>query len=224
MNKFTYVLLTVFCMAFGLSAKAQVKINEIVTSNTTVNTDEDGTYQDWVELYNMGAAPVSLSGYGLTDDAALPFKWTFPAVTMAPNSYLLVWCSDKNRTVVGQPLHTNWKISSSGETITLTSAASVTVDSCPATAIPQNISYGRIPNGSGSFMFIQAATPGAANGSVGYSEVLPEPAFSQNGGFFTSSFNLTLSTPVAGASIIYTLDGSEPDPANLAGTTYSTLR
>ena len=191
-----------------------------MTSNTTVNTDEDGTYQDWVELYNNSAAAVNLSGYGLTDDATLPFKWVFPAVTMAPGSHLLIYCSDKNRTVVGQPLHTNWKISSGGEVITLTSAASVTIDSYPATVIPQNMSFGHSPNGTGPLLFFPTPTPAAANTTQAYSEILPAPTFSQEGGFYTAGFNLSISTNVAGATIYYTLDGSEPSATNLGGTTY----
>ena len=221
MKQITLFLVALLSVALAVPAAAQgIVINEIMTSNTSVNTDEDGDYQDWVELYNSGATAVNLAGYGLTDDAATPFKWTFPAVTMQPGAFLLIYCSDKNRAVAGQPLHTNWKISSGGETITLTSAASVTVSSYPATVIPQNMSSGHAPDGTGPFMFFPTPTPGAANTTQAYSEILPEPTFSQQSGFYTAGFNLTISTPVAGATIYYTLDGSEPSQANLGGTTY----
>jgi hypothetical protein len=221
MRKFTPFFISLFLLSFAFPVAAQsIVINEVMTSNTNVNTDEDGTYQDWVELYNNGAAAVNIAGYGLTDDATVPFKWVFPGVTMAPGSYLLIYCSDKNRTVVGQPLHTNWKISSSGETITLTSAASVTVSSYPAIVIPQNMSSGHSPNGTGPMMFFPAPTPGASNSTAAYSEILSPPTFSQNGGFYTAAFNLTISTTVPGATIYYTLDGSEPSETNLGGTTY----
>jgi hypothetical protein len=220
MNRITFNLIVLFFLGLAIPTQGQVVINEILTSNTTVNTDEDGSYQDWVELYNAGGLSVNLSGYGLTDDATLPYKWTFPAVTMPANSYLLIWCSDKNRTVVGQPLHTNWKISSAGEIITLTNPGGTTVNASPAAAIPSNISYGRIPNGTGGFLFIQNVTPGAANSAVGFNEILNAPTFSQASGFFTTGFNLTLSTTTPGATIIYTVDGSDPDASNLAGTQY----
>jgi hypothetical protein len=220
MNKITYLFFALFCLAFGTTANAQIVINEVLASNTTISEDEDGTYQDWVELYNAGASAVNLNGYGLTDDATLPFKWTFPAVSMPSHSYLLIWCSDKNRTIVGQQLHTNWKISSGGETITLTAPGGTTADSAPPAALPSNISWGRIPNATGPFMYIQAVTPIAANGAVGYNEILSPPTFSQAGGFTTAGFALTLSTAVPGASIIYTVDGSEPVSTNLAGTNY----
>lgn len=222
MKKITQIFITLLLLIFSHSAMSQgIVINEILTSNTTVNQDEDGTYQDWVELYNTGAATVNLSGYGLTDDATLPYKWTFPNVTIGAGQYLLIYCSDKNRTTPGSPLHTNWKISSSGEVITLTNAANVTVDFVPATALLQNISFGRLPNGTGNFTFFAAVTPNAANSTVGYSEVLAPPTFSHQSAFLTAGFNLTISTNVQGATILYTLDGSEPSSTNLAGTTYS---
>lgn len=220
MRKITPFFIALFLLAFVANASAQVVINEILTSNTSVNTDEDGTYQDWVELYNSGGSAVNLNGYGLSDDPAIPLKWVFPAVTMAPGSYLLIYCSDKNRTVVGQPLHTNWKISSGGETITLSNASSVAVSTYPATVIPQNMSSGHQPNGTGPMVFFPTPTPGASNTTPGYTEILPAPTFSQNGGFYTAAFNLTISTTVPGAVIYYTLDGSEPSETNLGGTTY----
>ncbi|RZJ71961.1 putative Ig domain-containing protein [Flavobacterium sp.] len=220
MRKITLPLILLAFFAFCTTSKAQVVINEIVSSNASLNVDEDGDFQDWVELYNAGSSAVNLGGFGLTDDPLTPEKWTFPAVTLNPGQYLLVYCSDKNRTVAGQPLHTNWKISSGGETVLLTNASGVTVDQVPPTAIEEDFSYGRFPNGTGPFVFFDDVTPAALNATTGYNEVLDEPTFSQAGGFFTSAFNLTISSAETGVTILYTLDGSEPDAANIGGHTY----
>ncbi|WP_309640585.1 CotH kinase family protein [Flavobacterium sp.] len=198
-----------------------IVINEVLASNSNINQDEDGSYQDWVELRNNGATSVNLTDFGLTDDATMPFKWTFPNISIGAGQYLLVWCSDKDRATAGQPLHTNFKLSSAGETLTLTNALGVTLNTVTTPAMLQNISYGRIPNGTGAFMFFNVVTPEAANGSVAYTEALSPPTFSQDSGILTSGFNLTLSTTVPGATILYTLDGSEPQFSNLGGTTYS---
>ena len=222
MKKMSPFFISLLLILFTNTAISQsIVINEILTSNTTINQDEDGSYQDWVELRNNGATAVNLTNFGLTDDATLPYKWTFPNVTIAAGQYLLIWCSDKNRRVSGSPLHTNFKISSSGEAITLTNASGTTLDAVPATVILQNLSYGRLPNGIGSFKFFNVVTPAAANGAVGYTEALSPPTFSKESGFLTAGFNLTLSTSVPGATILYTLDGSEPQSSNLGGTTYS---
>ena len=105
-------LVILFFLGTKLTYSQDLVINEVLSSNSLVNTDEDGEYQDWVELYNNSANPINLNGYGLTDSAILPFKWVFPNVTINPGSYLLVYCSDKNRTNPANPLHANFKISS----------------------------------------------------------------------------------------------------------------
>lgn len=222
MKKITFWILTSLVVLSIDSLFAQnMVINEILTSNTSSLTDEDGSHEDWIELYNNSAASVNLLGYGLTDDPLLLFKWTFPNVTINPGQYLLVWASDKNRIVVGSPLHTNFKISAGGETLVLTNASGINVNTVSPVSLQSDISYGRFPNGTGSFVFFGTPTPNAANTSTGYSQVLNPPLFSHNSAFTVSNFTLSLSSPDAGTTILYTLDGSEPDENNLSGTTYS---
>ena len=208
----------IYIIFFSAISNAQsIVINEIVTSNSIVNTDEDESYQDWIELYNPSSQDVNLSGYGLTDDSSSPFKWIFPNITLNAGSYMIVWCSDKNKTNPEFELHTNFKISSDGETITLSNPSGFIVNQLPAIIIPSNYSYGI--NSTGSYSFYATPTPGAINSSD-YTGILSEPIFSVNGGFFESGFTLTLSHPDPEVIIIYTLDGSEPEANNLDGTTY----
>ncbi|MBL0014706.1 MAG: CotH kinase family protein [Flavobacterium sp.] len=222
MKKITPFFITLLLLLTPIVASSQsITINEILEANTIVNQDEDGSYQDWVEIRNNGASTVNLDGFGLSDDPTLPFKWTFPAVSIGAGQYLLIWCSDKDRADAGNPLHTNFKLSSNGETILITNAGGLTLDSVTTPVLLQNISYGRTPNGTGAFRFFNVITPAAANGNTAYTEALSPPTFSQDSAVLTTSFNLTLSTTVPGATILYTLDGSEPQLSNIGGTTYS---
>ncbi len=219
MKKITWITF-LFLAFFKLSAQ-NVVINEIITSNSTVITDEDGSYEDWVELYNTGTEAINLEGYGLTDLSSNPYQWVFPAYWIEPGEHLLVWCSDKNRTDINFPLHTNFKISSGGETITLTKPNGDVEDSYAAVILPQNFTYGRQTDGAAVFVYFSVPTPGATNNtSTGYTDVLQTPTFSVNGGFYTESFNLTISHPDPEVTIVYTTDGSDPTIENLAGTTY----
>ncbi|MFO7776337.1 MAG: chitobiase/beta-hexosaminidase C-terminal domain-containing protein [Candidatus Hydrogenedentota bacterium] len=84
-------------LASGAPAGASVVINEFMASNGSVVADEDGDYEDWIELYNDGSDPVNLEGYGLTDDEDEPFQWVFPDVTIGAGEYLFVWASGKDR-------------------------------------------------------------------------------------------------------------------------------
>ncbi len=81
------------------SQAATVRINEVMASNGATIADEDGEFEDWIELYNYGAAPVDLGGWGLSDNFSNPFKWTFPAGTqIGTGEYVMVWASGKDRT------------------------------------------------------------------------------------------------------------------------------
>ncbi|PKP15109.1 MAG: hypothetical protein CVU07_11440, partial [Bacteroidetes bacterium HGW-Bacteroidetes-23] len=112
MKKIMRLFVASILIAFYQPIAAQsLVVNEVLASNSSVNTDEDDSYQDWVELFNGTSNPINLEGYGLTDNSTNLYKWVFPAVTINPGSYLLIWCSNKNRIIPGQPLHTNFAIS-----------------------------------------------------------------------------------------------------------------
>jgi hypothetical protein len=95
------VVMAAVLLGGGLPAHntaAAVVINEFMASNGTVRADEDGDFEDWIELFNTSEAPVDLSGWGLSDDDANPFKWRFPEGTgIQGGGFLLVWASGKDR-------------------------------------------------------------------------------------------------------------------------------
>lgn len=198
-------------------------INEIMASNSNVISDDDGDFEDWIEIVNLGSAPVVLSDYGLSDNISQPFKWIFPAVTINPGDFLLVWASGKDKTDPNQVLHTNFSISSNGEDILLTDASGQLIDHIPPTAIPTNISYGRQPDGSSDWLFYlnTNASPGSSNNNAtGVSQLTNIPWFSHTTGFYNNDFFLQLSHSDPNAIIYYTTDGSWPDENNLNGNTY----
>src|SRR5688572_14963459 len=170
MEKITFWILTSLVVLSYDSLFAQsIAINEVLSTNTAVNQDENGNYEDWVELYNYGTTAVNLNGYGLSDEAALPHKWSFPSVTLNPGQYLLVWCSDKNRTNPANPLHTNFKISAAGETLYLTNQSTLNLATFQAISLPANVSYGKSPNGTGNNFYFNVPTPGQSNSTTAYS-------------------------------------------------------
>ncbi len=197
-------------------------INEFMASNGQTIADEDGDFEDWIELYNDGVQPITLVGYGLSDDPEQPFRWIFPDVIIAPGDYLLVWASGKDRTNPNQPLHTNFSISAAGEPLLLTYPDGTLLDQIGPLPVPRDISYGRQPDGSDNWYFFDQPTPDSSNNdSPAYTEILEPPHFSHQGGFFTQSFDLTISASDPDVTIIYTLDGSIPDLQNLDGRTYT---
>ncbi len=219
--KFYLFLPTLFLFLSPSTIAQNIAINEVMSSNNTAVDDEDGEFSDWIELYNYGTVAVNLNGFGITDDPTLLYKWVFPAQTIQPGEYMLVWASSKDRAIQGQPLHTNFKISSIGEPIILTSQAGAMVDQVAAVELQPDVSYGRQPNGTGAWLFFYTSTPGAPNTGTGLSELLLPPTVSHESGLYTSNFNLTLTHNNPNATIVYTLDGSEPKMNNLTGTVFN---
>jgi hypothetical protein len=92
-------LLSVFLFLFiSVQMTSQVLINEFSSSNISGITDEDGDHSDWIELYNNSAQEANLNGYYLSDDAHNLKKWTFPAISLKPDNFLLIFASGKART------------------------------------------------------------------------------------------------------------------------------
>ena len=366
-----------------------VVLNEYVAQNGGTIADEDGDFEDWIELYNAGTGAVDLAGWGISDDPSQPFRWVFPSAIIGPGKHLLVWASGKDRRpsqndyrsgilrevymgiaggsvadltnhpsfpdeptsrnlvtdyfesptniaenygqrmhgyikapvtgnyrfwlsgdngsrlflstdtnpanavaiaeipgtgwsdyprhwtrypaqqsvliplqegqyyyicalmkedvggdhlavrwqlptgVMEEPipgsrlfvdarqLHTNFSISTNGETIQLTAPDGIVVDSAGPVALIRDVSYGRATDGAGGWVYFSAPTPGATNNNAAsYIGIVPTPVFSQSAGFYPEPFALALSTNDPGAAIYYSLDGSAPNPQNLTGTLY----
>ncbi len=87
-------------LSVTLSLAQSLRINEVVSSNSSF-LDEDGDTPDWIELYNYGNIELSLEGMTLTDNPNDRKKWALPKITLGPDSYLIVFASDKDRNETG---------------------------------------------------------------------------------------------------------------------------
>ncbi|MDR4989243.1 MAG: hypothetical protein RG741_10445, partial [Bacteroidales bacterium] len=61
-----YLFLFILLQHFFHASAQQLVINEMMASNATTIVDEDGDYEDWVELYNAGNEVINLFGWGLS--------------------------------------------------------------------------------------------------------------------------------------------------------------
>ena len=207
-----------FVLFAGRVSGQTVLINEFMASNFQTLSDEDGDFEDWIELYNYGEEEVNLSGWTLSDDFGNPQRWVFPDTVIGPGDFLLVWASGKDRK--DSTLHTNFSISSDGEELILANSGGNWVDLVPATSVPTDVSYGRKPDGGMDWYYFDVATPGEANITQPYEQVLEPPVFSHTSTLYSDDFQLVLSHPDPDVTIFYTLDGSGPSKANLEGTEF----
>lgn len=159
----------------SVALSSPIVINEIMAVNTNTATDESGAYEDWIELYNNSNQNVSLEGYALSDNAANLTKYTIPSgVSIAPNGYLIFW-ADEDASV--GPMHCNFKLAGSGETLYLLNKNTQIIDSVTFGQQLANRAYARTPNGTGQYM-IQSPTFNANNDLSAISDLdRPAPSF-----------------------------------------------
>ena len=199
-----------FFLVISQACAQDVRIQEFMASNVRGIRDEDGTLQGWIEIWNPSVTKVSLQNWSLTNGTT---SWLFPAVEILPDDRILIWASGKNRRVITAPLHTNFTLSKAGGTLRLLrnggSVANPTYSPYPAQN--DDVSYGvdfAAPNVFGAYT---DPTPGEPNNFTG-SGVAGKVSFSKASSAITASFQLTLTqaSPVAGAVIRYTTNGSIP--------------
>ncbi len=197
-----------------------IVLNEFLSANISTNglREENGDWEDWIELFNRGTNPVNLAGWSLSDDPNNPGQWTFPATNIGPGKFVLVWASAKDRRVPGAPLHTSFKLAVAGEYLGLFSPE------LPRQAISEfraqfpeqrnDYSYGLVS--SNAYRYFLAPTPGTTNGASLIAGVVPKPHASVSRGVFEQPFTVVLSDELPDAALRYTLDGSAPVEATSA--------
>jgi len=123
-------------------------INECMPNNTLTAADQDGEYNDWVELYNISNSTINLQGYFLSDRRSEPTKFQFPNVSIAAQDYLIIWV-DKDSMQTG--LHTNFKLSASSEQVYLFNPDTNLIDYVHFYNMQADESIARTKDGNGPF-------------------------------------------------------------------------
>jgi len=152
----------------------QLVINEIMAVNNTTVQNNNGLFSDWIEFYNNSSDILLLDYLYLSDNFLNPLKWQFPTgVSILPNQYLIVWAD--NDTVNSQSeLHSNFKLSGTGEQVILSYPNGVIIDSTTFYTQSTDITWGRYPNGVGSFGTM-LPTIGATNSPFSVNEIKISP-------------------------------------------------
>lgn len=201
------------------AAQCRLVINEFMPAKQRIIADEEGDYEDWIELYNCSDEAIDLARWYLSDRYEQPRQWQFPDITLPAKGFLIVWASGKDR-VSAEALHTNFRINAQGESLLLSDADGVLIDEIPPVAVTAHEVVGRYPDGVGALAILEQASPNAPNAQALAPALIEPPQFSHESGFYEEAFELELSHPDERVTIYYTLDGSEPDPENLTGSTY----
>ncbi|PHI19994.1 hypothetical protein CEQ90_09625 [Lewinellaceae bacterium SD302] len=212
-----------FCLftCIGLYAQSpqmgNLVINEFLASNDSTVADQDGEFDDWVELYNLTDIEISLDNFFLSDDPEELDKWTFPAGTLIPEGgYLIIWADDDEEQ---EGLHASFKLSADGESLILSDQDTLVIDSLSFPEQFTDTAYARIPNGTGNFVY-QSPTFAADNGNavsvrrVGFLgkklSVFPNPAAEHVNLTLSEALSEVLTFNLIDATGRVVIDGSIP--------------
>ncbi len=142
-------------------------INEWLAANLGIVLDPaDQDSDDWFEIYNPNDQTVDLAGYTLTDNPGSPTKYVIPGgFEIAPHGFLLVWADEEgSQTSPLGRLHVNFRLSASGESISLYAPDGRLVDAVTFGTQTDNVSQGRFPDGSPTIeSALTSPTPGGPN-------------------------------------------------------------
>lgn len=115
---------------------------------------------DWIEIFNDSDEAKDLGGYKVYDDGGN--KYSLPSGTsIAAKGYLVLVCDD-----TGVGLNPDFKLSSSGETVTLENSSSEIIDRVTFPSMNDGESYGRYPDGSSNFRISGTSSQGTSNGDA----------------------------------------------------------
>ena len=193
---------------FSLPVAGGVTVNELMADNANTVPDPSGEYDDWVELHNNSALPVSLDGWFLSDDTLDRYKWAFPDTSLPAGGYLVVWCDDD----AGQPgLHAGFKLNEGGELLVLSDADGTELDRVVFGQQEPDVSFGRYPDGEGTFRPMNPTFGRENDSGVGIEELEPATPllnFAASPSLFRDRTRLSWNLPARSSVEVLVFDAS----------------
>ena len=143
-------------------------LNEVLPTNTTGLTDNQGERESWIELYNSGPTPISLESLFLSDNYLNLTQWSFPAgAVLAPGEFKVVFADGEPTESTASVWHTSFRLSQPSGSVALSRMVNATaqiVDYLNFDNLAPDRSYGPFPDGQlferQEFFY---PTPGAPN-------------------------------------------------------------
>ncbi len=148
-------------------------INEIMSSNQGAYSDYKGDLYDWVELFNGSDQDIDLLNFGFSDSPKRT-RWLFPDVTIAKQSYMIVYLTNQNQ----GGLYASFSLKSEGESIILRYPNGTVVDQVEVPSLENNQVYARLNDET--FIVQDEISPGFENTKVGHEAFLNSITLTQS--------------------------------------------
>lgn len=187
-------------------------INEYSASNREF-VDGFNRTEDWIEIYNAHpTAFFDMTGFHLSNDITNPTKWQIPGGFIAPNSRILVFCSERN-IASGMVFHANFDLTQlRPDQIVLADPQGNILEAHEMFVTQVNHSYGRLTDGGSQWGVFSTPTPFQPN-TGGFAGYTAKPTLNVQAGHYTNP--VTVSMAVDGNfQIRYTTNGSTPGPTS----------
>jgi hypothetical protein len=136
-------------------------INELMALNTRTLEDEDGDYEDWIELYNAGSVDIDVGGMHFSDNIGNSTRYTIPLGTVIRAGEHRIFWADGD----GAGGHLNFKLSGAGEYVGLFDSQAryyAPIDAVYFDPQTPDVSWGRFPDGNDEW-HAMAETPRRAS-------------------------------------------------------------
>ncbi len=152
--KLTLVLVGLVLSVCGLNAQNQsdMRLNEVLVTNTSDFQDDFGQHNAWIELFNVSYGTVNIGGCYITNDPQNLTKYSIPkgdALTkVKPRQHVLFWADGQQKRGT---FHLNFTIKAGDEILFVSSDGKTILDKMIIpTNIRENTSFGRLDDGIGS--------------------------------------------------------------------------
>lgn len=211
LSKFLHSVVIFYLISLACLSQHPV-INEVMYSNRSGITDRNGDTSDWIEIYNPDSVAINLEGWQLTDDITKSQYWSFPAYSLGPDQYLIVFLSGKDMHDATE-FHTDFRLQLMKEPVFLLDPEGLISCKYEVRCVPPDVSIGMKPDASGEIVLLQPS-PGLSNNQSNTVQINYQQdtlLFSHPGGFYNDTIQLELINKYAANTIHYTLDGSMPD-------------
>ncbi len=167
------IILMLFLLTGKVYAQSvsDLRFNEVLVLNDSLNIDDFGENSSWIEIFNTGYNTVDIGGCYLTDDLNVPTKYWIPsgdpATKIPSRCHILFWADNKPTRGIQ---HINFQLKGA-KTIALYDPSGNTL--LDKLEIPQpqksNMSYGldelldENGNETNNWVYLEKITPGSTN-------------------------------------------------------------
>ncbi|MBK8944156.1 MAG: lamin tail domain-containing protein [Ignavibacteriae bacterium] len=150
---------------------SNIFINEFLTSNDNFNKDEFNEFDDWIEIFNNNDFPINIGGMYITDNfnnlCKFQISYNSTEATIIPaKKHIILWADEQAEQGI---FHLNFKLDKDGEEIALVQVIdndTLFIDSLTYSEQTNNISFGRFPDGTNNWQFINFPTPADSNKNI----------------------------------------------------------